>query len=167
MIQEICEHHEEHAQENHKACAFEDNCSLSNDELRRKIIALEAVMKDMDQVHIEPVHYISNGLYAREIFIPAGVTLTGKIHKTEHINIISKGDISVMTEDGIKRLVAPCTIISKPGMKRVGYAHEDTVWTTIHATELTDIPEIEAALVCDTYEEAGLLPPDETKAIGG
>jgi hypothetical protein len=126
---------------------------LSPLELRDKIEQLEGVMLQMkeEQIEIEPKHYFAEGLYAREITIPKGTTLTGKIHKFEHLNIISKGDISVMTEAGIKRIQAPATIISQPGTKRVGYAHEDTVWTTIHATTERDLVKLEDILVTNSY----------------
>lgn len=121
---------------------------------RENILALEdAMRKEPDQIRIEPVHYFAHGLYAREITIPKGAVLTGKIHLFEHINIISKGDISVLTEQGIKRIKAPATIISQPGIKRVGYAHEETRWTTIHACEAKDGDEAEKLLVVDTFEE--------------
>jgi hypothetical protein len=125
----------------------------SPENMRSKVVALEDEMRKKDQLVITPVHHFAQGLYAREITIPKGTLLTGKIHLFEHLNIISKGDISVMTEDGIKRIVAPATIISKPGIKRVGYAHEETVWTTIHACTETDVEKIEEALVVETYEE--------------
>ncbi|SRR5260221_14372776 len=126
----------------------------SQDVLRLQIVELEERMRERpDQIHIEPVHYFAQGLYAREITIPKGTLLTGKIHLFEHINIISKGDISVLTESGVKRIKAPATIISKPGIKRVGFAHEDTVWTTIHACNVKDADEAERLLVVDTFEE--------------
>lgn len=121
--------------------------------IRSKIANLEAKMAQCEQLEIKPVHYIAQGLYAREITIPKGTLLTGKIHLFEHLNIISKGDISVLTDEGIKRIVAPATIISKPGIKRVGYAHEETVWTTIHAVSETDPEKMEKLLVVDTFDE--------------
>lgn len=114
-----------------------------------KILRLEAEMKKMETIEISTRHYFAHGLYAREIFIPRGVLLTGKIHKTEHLNILSKGDITVWTEEGMKRLQAPFTMVSLPGTKRVGYAHEDTVWTTIHGTAETDIEKLEIELIED------------------
>lgn len=108
---------------------------------------LEEKMLDMPQFEIEPVHRFSDGLYAREITIPKGCLLTGKVHKTVHLNIISKGDITVWTEEGMKRVQAPFTMVSKPGTKRVGYAHEDTVWTTIHGTHETDLDKLERDLI--------------------
>lgn len=124
-----------------------------NHDFRAGVKALEGEMFQLPQVEIGPVHYFAEGLYAREITIPKGVLLTGKVHKYSHLNIISKGIIDVMTEDGPVRLTAPCTIVSQPNTKRVGYAIEETVWTTIHATEETEIENIESALVYDDYPD--------------
>lgn len=126
---------------------------------RRKILFLENEMRKHPQVEIQPVHYFAKGLYAREIYIPKGTLLIGKIHKSEHLNIISKGDISVVTEFGTKRIVAPFTMVSQPGTKRVGYANEDTVWTTIHATEETDMEKIERELIAENYEVDSIEEP--------
>lgn len=98
-------------------------------------------------------HHFSPGVYARELFIPKGTLLTGKIHKFAQLNIMSQGDMSVLTEDGVKRVQAPFTIVSPPGTKRIAYAHEDTVWTTILATEETDPDEIEREFVADTEQD--------------
>jgi hypothetical protein len=121
--------------------------------VRTNIDRLEKMMVDMGGKPIEARHYFANGLYAREIFIPKGTLLTGKIHKTEHLNIVSKGEISVLTEAGPQRVKAPFTIVSLPGTKRVGYAHEDTVWTTIHATTETDLEKLEAELIAESHEQ--------------
>jgi hypothetical protein len=122
--------------------------------MRQKILALEGELRNLGTVvDLEVTHHFANGIYAREIFVPKGTALTGKIHKTDHINIISQGEISVMTEDGIKRLKAPCTLISRAGLKRAGYAHEDTVWTTIHATPETNLDKLEADLIAPSFEE--------------
>lgn len=126
--------------------------------IRERLDALETELRKHPQVEITPRHYFAKGLYAREITIPAGTLLTGKIHTTQHLNIISKGDISVLTEHGPKRIQAPCALISPPGTKRAGYAHEETVWTTIHANpnDLTDPDVLESILITPVYlvEEA-------------
>lgn len=116
----------------------------------RDIQLLEAEMKQSPlQVEIETVHHFSEGIYAREIFIPAGVRLVGKIHKTAHLNIISRGAITVWTEEGQKYLEAPCTFIAQPNTKRVGQAHTGTVWTTIHAnpTNSQNLEQLESELI--------------------
>lgn len=91
-------------------------------------------------------HTLSGGVYARQITIPAGIILTGKIHNFDHVNIMSKGDMTIMTDEGIKRLQAPYEGATKAGIRRIGFAHEETVWTTIHATNETDIETIENIL---------------------
>jgi quercetin dioxygenase-like cupin family protein len=125
------------------------------------IVALEAAMREHpDAIRPEDFvtrHYFANGLYAREIEIPAGVRLVGKAHFSEHINIVSKGRIVVFTDEGEREITAPCTFVAKPGTKRAGYAIEDTVWTTIHSnpTHETDIAKLERELVTD--DNAGYL----------
>ena len=114
---------------------------------RAEILRLEHELAKFEQLEIKTTHHFAEGLYAREIFIPAGTILTGKIHKSEHLNIVSQGRIAVWTEDGMKEVAAPFTMVSRPGTKRVGYALEDTVWTTIHATHERDLDKLEAELI--------------------
>jgi len=115
---------------------------------REQIQRLEDEMRRLGvRVDIRTTHYFAEGLYAREIFIPKGCLLTGRIHRAEHLNIVSQGVITVWTEEGMKRVAAPFTMVSRPGTKRVGLAHEDTVWTTVHATRETDIETLELQLV--------------------
>ena len=116
---------------------------------REQIIKLEQALKTLPQLEIQTNHYNVAGLYAREIHIPAGTLLTGKVHKAEHLNIVSKGEIIVWTENGMKRIKAPFVLPSYPGAKRVGLALVDTTWVTIHATDKTDPAEIEAELIED------------------
>jgi hypothetical protein len=120
---------------------------------REVVNSLEIEMLKMPQLDLPIKHYFSPGLYARELFIPAGTLLTGKVHKFEHLNIMSQGDMSVLTENGIKRVQAPFTIVSPAGTKRIAFAHADTVWTTIHATEETDLDKIEDLLVANSDAE--------------
>src|SRR5512147_1537344 len=135
----------------------EDNRSYSVNfgdyALRDKINAVEALMKEQPQVEIKVTHRFSHGVYAREIFIPAGTMLTGEIHKFENLNILSQGDISVMTESGVVRVQAPFTIVSPPGTKRIALAHTDCIWTTIHGTFERNIDKIKNYFVAETEEE--------------
>lgn len=134
--------------------AFQQFANQFDDpELRDKILNMEDFMLKLPQVEIPVIHHFSEGIYAREIKAPAGVMMTGMVHKHEHLNIMSKGEVSVLTEDGIKRLKAPCTFVSKPGTKRIGYVHEEMVWTTIHATKETDLKKLEAELVTRSFDD--------------
>lgn len=118
-----------------------------------KLEQFEVRMLDFPQIDIPVKHYFSQGVYAREITIPKDTILTGKIHKFSQLNILSKGDISVLTDEGIKRIQAPFTIVSPPGTKRIAYAHEECVWTTIHGTELTDLEKIEERFIAKDHQD--------------
>ncbi len=91
-------------------------------------------------------HHHAPGVYARELHIPAGCVLSGKTHATEHLNVMC-GDITVVTQDGWKRLTGWHVIKSKPGTMRLGFAHQGTMWITIHPTDETDLKKLEAELI--------------------
>lgn len=118
-----------------------------------RIERLEADLRAAGPVDLPVKSHFAKGVYARELFIPKGTILTGCIHKFTNLNIMSQGDMSVLTENGIERIQAPFTIVSPPGTKRVAYAHEDTIWTTIHGTDETDVEKIKETFVTDSYEK--------------
>lgn len=120
---------------------------------RDKVFAIEDEMRKHEQIDLPVKHHFSQGVYARELFIPKGTLLTGHIHKFEQLNIMSQGDISVLTEDGVVRVQAPFAIVSPPGTKRIAYAHEDTVWTTVHGTDETDLDKIEDHFIAHSDAE--------------
>lgn len=146
---------------------------------RQKVIDLEMSMKEsiasgeledtLDNCTLN--HYFSPvvdeygcGTYAREMTIPQGTVVVGKIHKHSHINVISKGRVSVATEHGKKYYTAPCTFVSEVGLKRAVYAEEETVWTTIHLTKHIsedNLDEIEDEVIAKTYEEIGFVASEE------
>lgn len=99
-------------------------------------------------------HHFATGSYGREMTLPAGLVVVGKIHKHAHINVISKGRVQVFTEqEGVLELAAPCTFVSSPGTKRVVYVLEETVWTTVHVTDKTDLAEIEREVIATDFKE--------------
>ena len=96
------------------------------------------------------------GIYARELFVPKGSLIVGKIHKRPHLNIVLKGKISVASEKGKHYFEAPCILPCKPGDKRVGYAEEDTIWVSIHMTEHLGEDKLDAVedeVIAKSYEE--------------
>ena len=118
---------------------------------RDDILALQESMMKMEQVDCPVTHHHTVGNYAREIFIPSGTVVVGKIHKHPHVNVISQGTCIVVTEDGMVELSAPLTFISKEGTKRTVLALTDVIWTTVHPTESTDLEEIEQEVIATDY----------------
>lgn len=122
--------------------------------IRDKVFQAETLMKQMpNQRELKHVDYFSYGLYARELYIPLGTTLVGKLHKYPQMNILIKGKLQVSVDDEIKILEAPCVICSPAGTKRIAHALEDSVWITIHATEETDVDKIEQHFIAQTEQE--------------
>lgn len=132
---------------------------LNKNNIRKEILNLESKIKNIpgsflgDNSHCPLKHSFADGVYVREIFIPKGTLIVGKIHKHSHPNFLMKGDVSVMTEEGPKRLKAPLSMISPSGTKRVVYAHEDTIWVTIHVTKKKNLEKIEKEVIAKTYAE--------------
>ena len=106
-------------------------------------------------------HTFADGAYVREMSVPKGFLIVTKIHKVCHPYFLLKGNVSVLTEDGIKRIQAPYSGITPAGTKRICYTHEDTVWTTVHVTNETDLKKIEDDIIAKTYDD--LLPFEESE----
>jgi quercetin dioxygenase-like cupin family protein len=135
-------------------------------EARNKIHRLEDFLLSMpedEKVDIDAMtfHHFAPGVYAREMKIPKGVVVTGKIHKTTHLSIVSQGKISIATEEGNKIIEAPAIFVTKPGTKRAAYALEDTTFITIHVTEETDLDKIEQLVIAKDYNELTYDAPKE------
>lgn len=113
---------------------------------------LENVIKDMPQLEFETKHHFAPGIYTRELFIPAGTVLTGKIHRHEIMNVLVSGTIRVTTDDGIETLTGPMIFNSQAGTKKAGYTETDVIWLNIHPTELTDLEEIEREFIAPSFE---------------
>ena len=115
-------------------------------------------MKTMpNQIDIKTMdvrHYLTgNGLYAREMVIPRGTLITGKIKKHEHISVISHGFVTEVSNAGVQHIKAPFTMLCYPGTKRIVYAHEESVWVAIHKTTKIVIDDIEEELVAKSYSD--------------
>ncbi|ENV46052.1 hypothetical protein P255_01422 [Acinetobacter brisouii CIP 110357] len=102
-------------------------------------------------------HHFAPNIYMRQMDAVAGTLVVSKMHRTEHLNILLKGSLTVVTEEGIQHLTAPMVIKSMPGTKRIGYFHEDTSWITIHPTKLTNVEEIEREVIVPEEEVDAFL----------
>ena len=121
--------------------------------MRDKIHAIEKEMFKLPQIEIPVRHFFNTGVYAREVFIPAGALVTGVTYKYPQINILSKGRMRVMIEDDIHEIEAPYTVVSDRGIKRIAFAVTVCVWTTILQTHLTDIDAIEKEFFAYSEQE--------------
>ncbi|MET3372023.1 hypothetical protein ABIC89_001064 [Variovorax boronicumulans] len=124
--------------------------------IRKQIRAWTQSLLDLpatEQREFDVQHTLIDGVYTRTLLIPKGSLLVGKFHLKECVNIVAKGDISVLTETGMGRFQAGHVAVSKPGIQKVGYAHQDTVFINVFRTDETDIEKIEAEVATTEYQE--------------
>lgn len=123
---------------------------------RAKIDRMESNMRAMPDAQIDiPVeHTFGPGFYARTVTIPADATVVGKVHATEHIFMVIKGDITLVTDGARRRVQAPFQMVCAPGVKRAGHAHTECICTNIHITTETDLEKLEAELIIAPALEA-------------
>ena len=112
------------------------------------------------------VHRFSPGVYAREIFMPAGTVVVGHIHKTKHLNIVLSGEATVMIDGQIVSISAPCVFESEAGVRKVLLIEEDMRWMTIHAnpSECQDVVKLEEELIeapQQFFDEKGQMTVDQ------
>ena len=123
------------------------------DHARRMEQLSAAIARDLPSVDCPVKHYFAHGTYTREMFIPAGTTVVGKIHRHSCINILSQGHIKVVTDEGEFELHAPHTRVSGPGVKKAVYAFTDCIWINVHPWEgEEDLELIEHEVIVPSYE---------------
>lgn len=107
------------------------------------------LLAEVEQPNCPITHNFSQGVYVREITMPADSLIVGHEHKTKHLNIISKGHCRLLDIDTgeIIEIQAPYIFESEAGVRKVLYIEEECVWSTVHVTNTTDLDELEAELI--------------------
>lgn len=109
-----------------------------------KVQTLEKHFLNEKQADCPVTHIFAPNIYIRQVAIPAGTFSIGHYQTTEHLNIMLKGRVTIVNEDGShSELVAPQTFVAKPGRK-IGYIHEDMIWQNVYSTNETDVEKLEA-----------------------
>ena len=100
-------------------------------------------------------HTFADSIYVREMTIEKDEVIIGAIHKHLHVWFLLSGNITVLTEGKLKEYQAPCTVLSEPGVKRVIYGNEESVFVNVHKnpTNTQDIKELEEQIVALNYNE--------------
>lgn len=102
----------------------------------------------------EAYHHFANGVYIRSMTIPPGMTIVGKVHRHEHIIIVAKGRIRIVSEGSAGEYSAGYVGISPPWTKRAVHALEETVVINVHynPTNTQDLAAIEAEHIVPEHE---------------
>ena len=127
----------------------------------------QQITDNAELIDVPVDHHFAPGVYMRQMNAKAGTLVVSKMHRTEHMNILLTGSLTVATENGIELLKAPLVIKSMPGTKRIGYFHEDSSWITVHPTQTTDLDLIEQQVIVPDEEIDQFLAslPNQCKEI--
>ena len=100
-------------------------------------------------------HSFADQIYIRQMNMKKDTLVVGAIHNHLHVWFLLTGSLTIVTETSSEDFIAPCYVISKPGAKRVIYAHEDSIFVNIHKNpdNIKDIDELEAIIVSKNYKE--------------
>ena len=100
-------------------------------------------------------HSFADSIYVRQMSMKKDSAVIGAIHNHLHVWFLLTGNITVATESSTEDYIAPCYVIATPGVKRVIYANEDSIFVNIHKnpTNTQDLNELEAEIVSKNYEE--------------
>ena len=143
----------------------ETNTPISN-----RVDELESVLLNtFPKANCPVTHKFLPGMYVRCIFMPAGSVVTSLIHKTTHPYFILQGMVTVFSEThGEEILQSPYIGITTPGTRRVITVLEDTVWATVHLTDIQPENDSEEAIEA-AVEKIGsvIIEPHVNPYLGG
>ena len=105
---------------------------------------------------IAPIkHTFADGVYIRQMDMKKDSVVVGAIHNHLHVWFLLTGHVTVATEETTEDYIAPCYIVSTPGVKRVIRANEDSIFVNVHKnpTNTRDISKLEKEIVSLNYKE--------------
>jgi len=108
--------------------------------------AIEKLMLSEEQIDCPVQHHFGPGIYIREGFYPAGAYILGHAHKKTTMNVLLKGKMAIIVNGQSKIIEGPFIFNSEPGRK-FAYVIEDCIFQNIHATNKTNLDEIEDEFV--------------------
>jgi quercetin dioxygenase-like cupin family protein len=99
------------------------------------------------EVDLNILHHFSDGLYAKQMTLPAGYEAGSHAHAYSHLSVLAKGRVIVETDNTMQEFNAPACIEIKAGIHHRIVSLEDAVWFCIHATEETDVSKVDEVLI--------------------
>ena len=100
-------------------------------------------------------HTFADGIYIRQMEMRKDSVVVGAIHNHLHVWFLLTGHITVTTESSTEDYISPCYVVSTPGVKRVIYANEESIFVNVHKnpTNTQNLDELEAEIVSINYKE--------------
>lgn len=92
-------------------------------------------------------HHFSDGVYAKEMHLPAGGYAKSHKHAYTHLSILAEGNV-IVTVDGEDCIYdAPVCIEIQAGKEHEIHAVTNSTWFCIHATDVCDPNKVDEVLI--------------------
>ncbi len=92
-------------------------------------------------------HHFSNGLYAKEMHLPAGHFAVSHRHEYDHISMLASGHARVETSGDSVEYDAPAFIMIRAHVEHTITALDDVTWFCVHETDETNAENIDEVLI--------------------
>ena len=93
------------------------------------------------------LHHFSDGLYAKEMRVPAGMAVVKHVHDYSHLSVLAKGTVTVIVDGAQMEISGPACLNIEAGKIHGVIAKTDVVWYCIHATDEKDPAKIDEVLI--------------------
>jgi hypothetical protein len=123
--------------------------SMSNEKIDR-VRALEKEAMLYPQAVLQTSHEFHAGVYARTVFLPAGMMITGALIKIPTL-VTTSGDLLCYTDNGVVELEGYRVLKAAAHRKQIFVAKKDSFITMIFATTATTIEDAEREFT-DEYD---------------
>lgn len=98
-------------------------------------------------------HHFSDGVYIKETFIPAGISLTQHIHSYDHASVLVSG-VAIVEVNGVAITYDHPTVLQiEAGKKHKVTAVADVIWLCIHATDDKNPDTVDISLMSKVVKE--------------
>lgn len=129
--------------------------------------ALMDRMSGLEQADCPVLHFFGDGIYIRELRMPAGIVAVGHPQRFPQMNVFIQGRVAMLNPDGTTtELVAPMTFVGSAGRK-VGYVLEDVIWQNIYPNpdnerdiEVLEAKWLERTPLVEQLQMKQLMSPD-------
>ena len=111
-----------------------------------KVAYLAHKLHEMAQAECPVEHIMQGDEYIRQIRVPAGSVVIGRVHIHGHLVQLLEGTVLNVTEEGRQEITGPYEFVSAPGYQVVCVAVTDIVARTVHKNPdgVTDWKVLEA-----------------------
>lgn len=92
-------------------------------------------------------HHFAEGLYAKEIRIPAGQEVMQHRHNFDHLSVLASGRVLLAVDGVSKVLQGPACVVITAGKSHKITSMTDAVWFCIHSTDCDDPEKVDAELI--------------------